>query len=1235
MITHKKSITSKAAMPTKIYNLKTNRLVSIRDEYGTAAKRLYRMYAKAGFDLAGVLPPGLRYYAQTDRFLRTVNPVSGITIAKGRLGSYSILNKPYRDGVSGLRLIKKFKSVLVESMASQKQLTVTINALCKMGKFVDGSLITTQEMWVSSRRIQLLRPDMIPSILDTARNSIHTKIPELINKGSSGWNFQGILRMDLHTAKFKSLHGKGWVALPDELANKKAIINPQNDDNLCFQWACIAAVAPPSLKHTERTTVLAKVSHHLDFSKLEFPVQLNKIAAFERRNKHTVQVYEYDQDGARPIHLGEKIVGQPVIKLLLYESHFMTIKNFSRFVGQETTHGGNHKTHYCDYCLTAYPSQAKLDWHVGNGCQMITTCKPCMPSAEDNILKFEAFDKSIRSPYVIYADFECLTMPIQKCELSPENSYTSAYQQHEPSGFTMHEVSHRNMPPIEYRGADAVDVFLDSLQTKQEEILALTDEPMVLNAEEEAAHDAAESCYFCNALFKGKGKWSKVRDHCHTTGAYRGAAHSHCNLEEGKANKLEIPVFFHNLKNYDSHLIMSRIGDKTSKLTAIAQNFEKFISFSYDRFKFLDSAAFLANSLSGLASDMYESGAGLEKFKHTREYSAARGSEDLMHLLCIKGTYPYDYMSKWSRMDETQLPPKDAFYSKLSDSHITDAEYAHAQTVWSAFNCSTMGDYHDLYMTTDVLLLADVFEEFRRISMRDYDLDPAKFYTLPNMSWQCMLKKTGVELELLTDYDQHLMVENAIRGGISMISHRYAKANNKYLPDHDPAQETSFITYQDANNLYGHSMCQALPHKDFKFDGERDIDKLRAKYLGGDKGCFIKCDLHYPKELHDTHNCYPLAPERMLVENTFLSPYASAVQKKLDIHEDKVPKLVPNLKDKFGYVADIRNIDFYMKHGLVVTAVHQVLGFTQTAWLRPYIDFNTAKRTKATTEFEKAFYKLMNNACFGKTMENVRGHTDMDFVCRGGETVSKKDSTLDKKLAGPYYDSHVIFSPSLAAIKLKKKTVKLNKPIYAGAAVLDLSKLHMFEFHYEHIRPKYGDRAKLLMTDTDSLMYHIRTENFFEDMRRDGHLYDMSNFHCDLTSEYYNPVNKKVVGKFGEESDGAIWTEFVGLRPKMYSALSYSGKADLDEKKTGKGIARGHLKKHIRHADYLRCIRSQKVIDQQQLATFNTIRSNKHLISSLTINKVGLCCFDNKRWLLDDGVQSLSYGHHRIGGSNP
>jgi hypothetical protein len=229
-------------------------------------------------------------------------------------------------------------------MVSQKSLTVTINALCKMEKIVDGALITTQEMWVSSRRIQLLRTYMIPSVLDTARNSIHTKIPELINKGSYGWNYQGILRLDLHIAKFKTLHGKGWVDLPDELASKKAIINSQNDDNRCFAWACVAAVAPSTLKHTERVTVLAKVDHQLDFSKLEFPVQLNKIAAFERKKKHTMQVYEYDKDGPRPIHLGERVVSQPVIKLLLYESHFMTIKNFSRFVESETTHGGKQKT---------------------------------------------------------------------------------------------------------------------------------------------------------------------------------------------------------------------------------------------------------------------------------------------------------------------------------------------------------------------------------------------------------------------------------------------------------------------------------------------------------------------------------------------------------------------------------------------------------------------------------------------------------------------------------------------------------------------------------------------------------------------------------------------------------------------------------------------------------------------------------------------------------------------------
>ena len=523
-----------------------------------------------------------------------------------------------------------------------------------------------------------------------------------------------------------------------------------------------------------------------------------------------------------------------------------------------------------------------------------------------------------------------------------------------------------------------------------------------------------------------------------------------------------------------------------------------------------------------------------------------------------------------------------------------------------------------------MLLLADIFENFRDLSIKDYGLDPAHYFTLPGYAWDCMLKLTKVKLDLLTDYDMHMMIESGIRGGISMIAHRYAKANNKYLPDYDEAKENSYITYLDANNLYGWAMIQDLPISDFKWSEERDIDTLIKQ-----GSCFVKVDLEYPEELHDLHNDYPLAPERKLVSSEMLSPYAKGLQAKLGIGDDSVAKLVPNLQNKYGYVADIRNIEYYIAQGLKVTKVHNVITFHQEKWLAPYINFNTSKRAKAQNDFEKDFYKLMNNAVFGKTMENLRNRVDIDFVTTNeswGKHSTKKMSTIERKIANPLYDGHIIYNDSLTAIKKKKKSITLNKPIYCGMSILDLSKLHMYRFHYDYIKPKYGDKAKLLMTDTDSLMYKIDTRDFYEDMKTDSKHYDMSNFDCDLTKQYKDNNNKKVVGKFKDEGDGQIWSEFVGLRPKMYSASMHNGL----EKKTGKGIKRDYLKKNVTHADYVRCIRSQVSKYQQQMATFNCIRSKKHQLSSYEITKVGLCCYDNKRHILNDGVTSLSYGHYKI-----
>ena len=181
-----------------------------------------------------------------------------------------------------------------------------------------------------------------------------------------------------------------------------------------------------------------------------------------------------------------------------------------------------------------------------------------------------------------------------------------------------------------------------------------------------------------------------------------------------------------------------------------------------------------------------------------------------------KGVYPYEYMDSWKKFNKTSLPSKKDFYSNLNMEDIDDIDYGHGNNVFKSFKLESLGDYHDLYVQSDTLLLADVFENFRDMCIKEYELDPAHFLSLPGIAWQACLKKTNIELELLTDYDMLLMVEEGIRGGIYHSIHRYAKTNNKYMKNYNNNEESSYIQYLDANNLYGWAMSKKLPVNGFK-----------------------------------------------------------------------------------------------------------------------------------------------------------------------------------------------------------------------------------------------------------------------------------------------------------------------------------------------------------------------------------------------------------------------------------
>ena len=605
-----------------------------------------------------------------------------------------------------------------------------------------------------------------------------------------------------------------------------------------------------------------------------------------------------------------------------------------------------------------------------------------------------------------------------------------------------------------------------------------------MTAEDEHNYNSSIICWLCNQVITPQK--GKVRDHCHLTGKYRGAACSSCNLNVKQKQSSFIPVIFHNFSGYDCHLFFNELFKQKDrrKFDCIPKTDEEYISVNFGCLRFIDSYRFLQSKLAKLVESIPDTPILSNHFHVTS-------------LLKKKLAYPYEKFKSYDSLLEPFAGlSKEDFYSTLTQSYAADEEIERTNEIIKHFNIENGLQLTELYLKTDVLLLADVFENFIKLSTKEFGINPLYCVSLPGYTWNCGLSFLEQTLDYIKDIDMLLLIENNIRGGISGVM------GPRYVTSTSPAEVESGtdkkILYIDANNLYGWAMSQVLPYGEFEFvdlpQQSWGIEDILKTADDSEKGYFVEVDLEYPDSIKQKTKYFPFCPENKVIDPSKYSEYMvntnpkstreGSGPKSPSGEGDKTKKMICDWTNKQNYLVHYRLLKFYVRHGMVVTKVHRVIQFKQKSWLKEYIDLNTQKRAKAKTEFEKDFFKLLNNAFYGKTCENIRNRVNIEFVDKNNvDKIIKIQSKLSFNGIHKSFDTFDSFL-------MKKREILFDKPIYLGFSVLDLSKLLMYEFYYDVLFPYFNSDSNenlvLHYADTDSFVISVKpkTENVTQDLKK-------------------------------------------------------------------------------------------------------------------------------------------------------
>ena len=910
----------------------------------------------------------------------------------------------------------------------------------------------------------------------------------------SGWNVQGINHLKIYFHKTNPINGRTYIKFP---IRSNAILNIQNNDSYCFLWSILASIHPINDKnHPYRVSKNIPYKNELNIHNIDFTngMKITDIDKFENLNTQlSINVFEYTTDEDNdyklvPLYISKNIENRRIIDLILYKNHYILLKKLHVFIGK-------HDNCYdCRNCLSSYSVQSELITHkilCGNKNKSVY-----IPSKETHV-KWNKYYQKMPIYSIIIADFEARNEPI----INQDNviSKTIDVCKQIPSCNGLYVINKIKDLPIEmdyYKspfGENNVKWFLNKINNIEFhmcEFFKQNQKPKI-TIKSENSFLKVKFCWLCDINFVNINE--KVRHYCKMTGRYLGAAHQSCIDYVIKTNQHKfVPVLYHNFSKYDCHMFFNElITAKAHKnnLSTIARTSEEYMAVNYSCIKFLDSMRFLTASLEKLTESLKD-----DDYIHLKKFFPNHWM-----LLKNKLAYPYEFyktLEDYEKpIDELLKAGSEAYYSKTANKIPDQKEIDRTNEIIKLFNIKNGRELTELYCKADVILLADIFEKFIEVSTTEFGINPLYHISSPGTTWSNGLKYTKIELELIKNVDLFQMFEHGIRGGLSgVFGDRYIASDNNTV-----------ILHVDMNNLYGFAMLFHLPTGNFQIYENNTItqsfiDKVLNTHDCSNTGYILIVDLIYPDNIKYKSKNFPFCPENKTINSDNYTEYMKE-------HEPNphrpTSKLICDQTNKEYYIVHYRNLKFYLRMGMIIKKVHRIVSFDQSPWLAKYIDYNTQKRAEADSDFIKDYHKNLVCSFFGKTMEDVRNRIKVEFVKNTDERkILRFQSRLDFNGIHKSYQDYDSYT-------FKSNVVKMEKPIYLGFAILELSKLLMYETYYDKLQKYFGiDGIQIHYQDTDAFIMSLKTTDVINDLsnlQKQYNLFDFSNLnknHILYSNEY-------------------------------------------------------------------------------------------------------------------------------------